>query len=224
MSNDWILFNNKYWPIFLTNVACFPPDGLQSRLGQHKIIVPTLVNQHGEFISYDIINSRKRTRRDVNNSNQTIVQNQHTNIHYKLPLLDSTGAATADMHLNLSLNTKLVSRNYIVEYLNSTGVSHRHRAFDDCHYHGHVVGHHRSRIALSNCNGLVSIQFYSFLLSMLVRSVLEKAHLWADELSKVSSHCVVVKSHSWIWSTEAIPWMHICIGTLNSFNSDGQSV
>ena len=133
-------------------LSFFPTDALQSRLGNHKIIVPTLVNSHGEFLSYDIINSRKRTRRDVSQNNNIILSQK--NMHYRLPMLESDN--TADIHLNLSINTKLVTKNYIVEYRNATGVSHRHRGVDDCHYHGHIIGHHRSRVALSNCNGLVS--------------------------------------------------------------------
>ena len=145
------MFWFPFFFLFIFLFYFFLTDALQSRLGNHKIIVPTLVNSHGEFLSYDIINSRKRTRRDVSQNNIILTQK---NMHYKLPMLESDN--TADIHLNLSINTKLVTRNYIVEYRNATGVSHRHRGVDDCHYHGHIIGHHRSRVALSNCNGLVS--------------------------------------------------------------------
>ncbi len=122
--------------------------------------MPTLVDSHGDFISYDIINSRQRTRRDLSqttNDSDSNIDLHHNNMHYKLPLFDKADDVTLDdIHLNLTLNSKLISRNFKVEYLNRTGVYESHRRIDDCHYHGHIIGHHKSRVAISNCNGLVS--------------------------------------------------------------------
>ncbi|XP_038048629.1 A disintegrin and metalloproteinase with thrombospondin motifs 6-like isoform X1 [Patiria miniata] len=116
------------------------------RSQQHQIVVPTLVDENGNHVSYDIINSRKRTRRDVHSSSESASDIRR--LHYKL------SAYGSEFHLNLSLNTNLVTRNFLVEYMDEHGVSHRHRTVDDCHYHGHVAGHDISSVAISNCKGL----------------------------------------------------------------------
>lgn len=123
-------------------------------------MVPTLVNHRGDFLSYDIINSRKRTRR-------------HLDIH-KEPLADKTlhysvHAYEQKFHMNLTLNTKLISPHFVVEREDRTGVVSRHRYIDDCHYTGHLFGHQLSSVAVSNCRGLVSDRLLSFSLASLER-------------------------------------------------------
>ncbi len=117
--------------------------------GQHQIVIPSLVDENGHHVSYDIINSRKRTRREALSGPETAAAERQ--LHYKL------SAYGSNFHLNLSLNTNLVTRNFLVEYLDEHGVSQRHRTIDDCHYHGYLVGHDISSVAISNCRGLVSI-------------------------------------------------------------------
>lgn len=120
-------------------------DNLVNQFGHYELVVPTLVNHRGDFLSYDIINSRKRTRR-------------HLDIH-KEPLADKTlhysvHAYEQKFHMNLTLNTKLISPHFVVEREDRTGVVSRHRYIDDCHYTGHLFGHQLSSVAVSNCRGL----------------------------------------------------------------------
>ncbi|XP_071486774.1 A disintegrin and metalloproteinase with thrombospondin motifs 6-like [Diadema antillarum] len=138
-------------------------DELQRRVGDHEIIIPTLVDHRGDFLSFDVINSRKRTRRHVPNDDGNAAEEgafsshkleggshrpHHPRINYKL------SAYGSEFHLNLTLNHRLTSKTFLVEYLNATGVERRHQNVDHCHYHGSIVGHERSKVAISNCRGL----------------------------------------------------------------------
>lgn len=60
-------------------------------------------------------------------------------------------------HLNLTLNTHLVSKHFIVEYWARDGPEWRHDFIDNCHYIGYLQDQRSTTaVALSNCNGLVS--------------------------------------------------------------------
>ncbi|XP_033106788.1 A disintegrin and metalloproteinase with thrombospondin motifs 6-like isoform X2 [Anneissia japonica] len=118
----------------------------------YETVLPALVNHKGEHISYDILNSRKRTRRHA-------VPNMFMPIKTDKILYYKFVAQGTHFHLNLTLNEKLFSHNYIVEYRGSSGhVDTTHRQIDDCHYHGSLVGNvSSSKISISNCKGLHGI-------------------------------------------------------------------
>lgn len=60
-------------------------------------------------------------------------------------------------HLNLTLNPQLLSRHFTVEYWGKDGLEWRHNTVDHCHYVGFLQNQHgTTRVALSNCKGLVS--------------------------------------------------------------------
>lgn len=68
-----------------------------------------------------------------------------------------------DFHFNLTLNRELVSPSFLVEYRNNSGVMSSHRYVKDCHYQGVVKGNgDSSRVAISNCYGLVSTHILIF--------------------------------------------------------------
>ena len=69
------------------------------------------------------------------------------------------------LKLHLKRNYKLVSRSYVVEERSRRGkIVKQHNLVDDCHYTG-VIHNHRSfsKVALSLCNGLVSVVLVRYL-------------------------------------------------------------
>lgn len=61
-------------------------------------------------------------------------------------------------HLNLTLNTDLVSKHFTVEYWGKNGPEFKHDFIENCHYTGYLQDQNTTtKVALSNCNGLVSI-------------------------------------------------------------------
>lgn len=120
-------------------------DEMIKKFGHYELVVPKLVNHRGDFLSFDLINSRKRTRRHLDSGYEPVVDKV---IHYSVQAYDT------HFHMNLTLNTKLISPHFVVEREDRTGVISRHRYVDDCHYTGHLFGHRISRVAISNCQGL----------------------------------------------------------------------
>ena len=71
----------------------------------------------------------------------------------------SAGSPLSGALLHLHQNYKLVSRDFVIEEVARNGKVLKKRSFiDDCHYHGVIRNHGGfSKVALSLCNGLVSI-------------------------------------------------------------------
>ncbi|XP_077980914.1 A disintegrin and metalloproteinase with thrombospondin motifs 6-like [Glandiceps talaboti] len=114
-------------------------------LEHYHVASPVLVDEHGKLISYDLINSRKRTPRSTNGKIHPGVDRQ---LYYKL------SAYEKDFHLDLQLHSTLVSGQFRVEYWDQNGLSWTHQTHDACHYVGHVKNELGSRAAISNCHGL----------------------------------------------------------------------
>ena len=137
----------------------------------YQIVVPTLVDHYGDFISYDITNSAhvrmRRSTREYQtdglhmNDNSNHIGSNHVGdnhddtepaklIFYKL------SAYGMDFHFNLTLNMGLVSPRYVLEYWSGSGNVWRRKGLTRaCHYVGHIATSSDSRVALSNCFGLV---------------------------------------------------------------------
>lgn len=74
-----------------------------------------------------------------------------TRLFYKL------SAYGKHFHLNLTLNSDLVSKHFTVEYWGKDGVEQQNSAVDNCHYVGYLLDQYSTtQVALSNCRGLVS--------------------------------------------------------------------
>ena len=156
--------------LYIAPCLLLSTDHMLEQLHQYEIVVPHMVNHHGEFVSYDVTHDSshlRRKRRSVGHVYQPTDNDAAQRptswgmwtdpdkwVFYKLT------AFGMDFHFNLTLNTGLVSPMYSVEYWNESGVEATHKLLKDCHYVGHLGRDHQgqSRVALSNCFGLVSSQ------------------------------------------------------------------
>lgn len=138
-----------------------------SSVTDYELVVPSLVDHTGEFVSYDVTDQyhvRMRTKRSI--STLPLEQETPDWIYYQL---ETHGKL---FHLNLTLNKRLIAPAYSVDYVGTGGKTEtQHRTIRECHYHGYIHDHEDSRVALSNCNGLVSL-FASFIVVLSVWPVL----------------------------------------------------
>ncbi|XP_065185310.1 A disintegrin and metalloproteinase with thrombospondin motifs 18-like [Sycon ciliatum] len=113
---------------------------------KHEVVFP--VRRHHktrEFISHDTKLEPHRQRRSTTPSEHAAVQEP---IHY------SFNAFGDEFHLHLRNNYQLVSDDFSATILNDDGHNETLFEFPLCYYHGQVVSHGDSPVAVSNCHGL----------------------------------------------------------------------
>lgn len=131
--------------------------------GQYEIVVPTLVDNKGDFLSFDVTQTpHRRKRRSTNTDNDAHFHARDSLIYYSL------SAYGMDFHFNLTLNRVLLAPKYVAEFWDRHGIlySYKGKNTRHCHYVGHIRNSRFSRVALSNCFGLVSrlLHFLSLIL------------------------------------------------------------
>lgn len=127
-----------------------------STLEHYQLTVPVRVNERGQFMSYTVKHYRPGRRR--RGLNQTELDHTETRLFYKL------SAYGKHFHLNLTLNSNLVSKHFTVEYWGKDGLDWQHSVVDNCHYVGYLLDQYSTtKVALSNCNGLVSTTYFEYL-------------------------------------------------------------
>ncbi|XP_032885767.1 A disintegrin and metalloproteinase with thrombospondin motifs 6 [Amblyraja radiata] len=131
-----------------TRLSYSSQEEFLSYLEHYQLTVPVRVDHNGDFLNDSGGNNYKHSRRrrssDVPPRDPT-----DTKLFYRL------SAYGKHFHLNLSLNTKLISRHFIVEYWGIDGPQWKHDFIDNCYYVGYVKHEHSTtQVALSNCNGL----------------------------------------------------------------------
>ncbi|NWR39368.1 ATS6 metalloproteinase, partial [Tachuris rubrigastra] len=121
-----------------------------SYLEHYQLTIPIRVDQNGAFLSFTVKNAKpSRRRRSTDPYDQELAASK---LFFKL------SAYGKHFHLNLTLNTDLVSRHFTVEYWGKDGPQWKHDFLDHCHYTGYLQDRHSTtKVALSNCNGLVII-------------------------------------------------------------------
>ena len=97
-------------------------------------------------MSRDLANGNARRKRDLDG------------IKSKEPVFFKLSAFGQNLHLNVTINDELFSPNFEIE-IRGNGTSEFHYEIDHCHYIGQVVptGGTGNKVAISNCDGLVSI-------------------------------------------------------------------
>uniref|UniRef100_A0A8C5I8T7 Peptidase M12B propeptide domain-containing protein n=1 Tax=Junco hyemalis TaxID=40217 RepID=A0A8C5I8T7_JUNHY len=122
-----------------------------SYLEHYQLTIPIRVDQNGAFLSFTVKNPKpSRRRRSTDPYDQELAASK---LFFKL------SAYGKHFHLNLTLNTDLVSRHFTVEYWGKDGPQWKHDFLDHCHYTGYLQDQHSTtKVALSNCNGLVTFQ------------------------------------------------------------------
>ncbi|XP_038026433.1 A disintegrin and metalloproteinase with thrombospondin motifs 6 isoform X4 [Anas acuta] len=118
-----------------------------SYLEHYQLTIPIRVDQNGAFLSFTVKNAKpSRRRRSTDPYDQELAASK---LFFKL------SAYGKHFHLNLTLNTDLVSRHFTVEYWGKDGPLWKHDFLDHCHYTGYLQDQHSTtKVALSNCNGL----------------------------------------------------------------------
>lgn len=126
-----------------------------SYLQHYQLTVPVRVDENGEFLSYTVKHHRPGRRR--RGAGDPVVGPSPSLDPLESRLFYSLSAYGKHFHLNLTLNPHLVSRHFAVEYWGKDGLQWRHDTVDNCHYVGVLQNQHgTTRVALSNCKGLVS--------------------------------------------------------------------
>ncbi|XP_032297143.1 A disintegrin and metalloproteinase with thrombospondin motifs 6 isoform X3 [Coturnix japonica] len=118
-----------------------------SYLEHYQLTIPIRVDQNGAFLSFTVKNIKpSRRRRSTDPYDQELAASK---LFFKL------SAYGKHFHLNLTLNTDLVSRHFTVEYWGKDGPQWKHDFLDHCHYTGYLQDQHTTtKVAVSNCNGL----------------------------------------------------------------------
>ena len=115
---------------------------------QYDISHPVQVDASGRFLSRDLANGNARRKRDLSSGST------------KEPVFFKLSGLGQDFHVGVTLNHDLFSANFEIE-IRGNNSSEFHYEIDHCHYIGQLLpaGGKRSKVALSNCDGLVRISF-----------------------------------------------------------------
>lgn len=140
-------------PVSWIGLPCDLKEEFLSYLEHYQLTIPIRVDHNGAFLSFTVKNTKSsgRKKRSTEFYDQELAVSK---LFFKL------SAYGKHFHLNLSLNTDLVSKHFTVEYWGKDGPQWKHDFLDNCHYTGYLRGQHgTSKVAISNCNGLVSANY-----------------------------------------------------------------
>jgi len=143
-------------------VLCVLIARLLGGLQSYEISIPSLVDRVGDFISYDVTHRRflMRRRHRRKRSGTAAEAGSKGGTDEDPWLFYRVSAFGREFRLNVSRNRALLAPSFVVEVWNEKGeVEERRRGGlrTDCLYTGHIVDEEAtSRVALSNCDGLVS--------------------------------------------------------------------
>lgn len=123
------------------------PEEFLSSLEHYEIAFPIQVDQNGDFLTFDMRRQLKpRPRRSLP------YEPSEQQVFYKV------SAHHTQFLLNLTLHSNLLAEHFTVEYWKRDGMDWQHDFHEDCHYAGHLQDQYlSSKVAISNCNGLVSL-------------------------------------------------------------------
>ena len=120
---------------------------LLKRIGQYEMVIPTLVDENGRFLSYSVshFDGQGRTRRDLDSQSNPPI------IFYRI------NAFGLEFHFKLQINSELFSRSFSAGAFGDGGEEHSVDTSENCHYVGYSASPQKSTAAISNCFGLVNI-------------------------------------------------------------------
>ncbi|XP_072261258.1 A disintegrin and metalloproteinase with thrombospondin motifs 10 isoform X1 [Pyxicephalus adspersus] len=130
-----------------SEVLSSDPADFLSRLSHYEIAFPAQVDESGNFLTYDLRRSPPNFRR----SRRSIPDESERQVFYWLQ------AQSSNFLLNLTLQTDLLGQHFTVEYWKRGGLDWKHELYEDCHYVGHIQDQLSSKVAISNCNGLLGV-------------------------------------------------------------------
>ena len=126
-------------------------------LDDYEIVTPALVDHNGNTISYDVTSHYYESKRKKRATLFAIDPDNYGSnkwIYYKLT------AYGHDFNFNLTLNKDLLGSGYVGEFWGPVEYSARPSPAPSarhCHYTGRISNSVSSRVAISNCLGLVSV-------------------------------------------------------------------
>ncbi|XP_041357696.1 A disintegrin and metalloproteinase with thrombospondin motifs 6-like [Gigantopelta aegis] len=125
-------------------------ETLLSQLNNYEMVIPELVNEKGEFISYHVQHRKLKRPRAV--FPPGFQKDGPGRVFYKL------SAYGRIFQFNLTLNAKLFSKNFQSEWWNGYGLEKKSNQVRQCHYTGFSKEPSKSnRAAISNCIGLYGV-------------------------------------------------------------------
>ena len=144
------------------------PERFVRQLTSYTIVTPILVDESGNFVSHNLQEWHRIQRREAAASNTTSddipVKGLPHLVHYKINL--NGDAKDSIVHLELTQNNMLLSPGFVIERrrgnstLSDTTFDKGRSSKFLCHYTGKLKDHGDSVVAISLCDGLVSIIFY----------------------------------------------------------------
>lgn len=168
-------------PVSWIGLPCDLKEEFLSYLEHYQLTIPIRVDHNGAFLSFTVKNTKPsgRKKRSTEFYDQELAVSK---LFFKL------SAYGKHFHLNLSLNTDLVSKHFTVEYWGKDGPQWKHDFLDNCHYTGYLRGQHgTSKVAISNCNGLVSANYILWIVNILNCLILQKERLCPYSYSILTS-------------------------------------
>lgn len=158
-------------------VSLYPVAAFLSSLSQYEIAIPVRVGPNGETLDAEKSQHLQRRRRSTEDRLPDSVFIAFILI-FKLmssalwswewgwifsfqifQLFYQLSTSRNNFLLNLTLQGGLLSRQFKVEYWKRGRLAWSHPYSPHCHYVGHLQDQpHSSKVALSNCNGLVSLK------------------------------------------------------------------
>lgn len=109
---------------------------------EYNIVHPIQVDDEGTFVSHELSFPRIRMRRAVGGAHED-------EVHYKVSAFGN------DFHLRLKRNKRLLAPNFKVEVIGKDGRILKRHAMENCHFVGRLKDKSRTKVAMSNCEGLV---------------------------------------------------------------------
>ncbi|XP_029182362.2 A disintegrin and metalloproteinase with thrombospondin motifs 6-like [Acropora millepora] len=111
---------------------------------EYNIVHPIQVDDEGTFVSHELSFPRIRMRRAVGSAHEDEMQ-------YKVSAFGN------DFHLHLKRNKRLLTPNFKVEVIGKDGKVLKRHAIENCHFVGRLKDKSRTKVAMSNCEGLSGV-------------------------------------------------------------------
>ncbi|MBN3302591.1 ATS3 metalloproteinase, partial [Amia calva] len=121
-------------------------DSLQGLLGEYGVVTPISTDADGRFLSRDLSadNGRRRWKRDS-------TEGPRDRLFYNVTVFGR------EFHLRLRLNSRLVAPGAKIEWQEDSNRTRSEPLHADCLYVGDVTDMEGATVAISNCDGLVSV-------------------------------------------------------------------
>ena len=138
-----------------SNLSPFSAYFARHELDDYDIVYPFLASETGQFLSHAVHNDHvRRLRRSLDGSNEFNGSLEKEPLYYRLKI----NSSSEEVHLKLTPSKNVISPGFVIE--RESGSIEPYSS--SCLYQGYVTGQVNSKVAISNCHGLVSYIFSAF--------------------------------------------------------------